>query len=72
MNVFDRKMKRKQREYGCSLSNFSEYNYIKKEIGFRISDRLFDIKKKFPIVVELSSGTGFIASHLTQVLSNLF
>jgi len=69
MNIFDRKMKLRQREYGCKLDNFLEFNYLKQEVGFRMADRLFDIKKEFPISVELCSGTGFIASHLTQVFT---
>lgn len=51
-----------------TLCIFSEsvdlYDYIKDEVGFRLSDRIFDIKKKFDVAVDLGCGRGYISKHI--------
>lgn len=48
------------------------YDYVKEEIGFRLSDRLFDIKKEFENAVDLGGGRGFLSRHiLAETVKNL-
>ncbi|RUS88160.1 hypothetical protein EGW08_004057 [Elysia chlorotica] len=61
MNVFDRKAKRMQKEraaLGHGGEDPSVYDYIKDEFGYRLSDRICDIKRKFKLVVDLGCGRG--------------
>lgn len=45
---------------------------MKEEIGFRLSDRLFDIKKEFEHGVDLGGGRGFLTRHiLAETVKNL-
>lgn len=67
--VFDRRMKRQQREQTAKLEDFDTYQYVKEEIGFRMAEKVWDIKRVFHTGVELSSGTGFIAQHIDSVSS---
>lgn len=40
------------------------FDYIKEEVGFRLSDRIFDIKKEFNTAVDLGGGRGFLSRHV--------
>lgn len=67
MNVFDRQAKRLQKEraaLGYGGEDVSVYDYIKDEFGFRLSDRIFDIKRKFKTAVDLGCGRGHVTKHL--------
>lgn len=45
---------------------------MKEEIGFRLADRLFDIKKEFENGVDLGGGRGFLTRHiLAETVKNL-
>lgn len=88
--VFDRQAKRRQREWSITRPDSHVFDYLKDEFGYRLADKLFDIKRwpiiqqihlllltqfkltdsncrTFDVAVELSSGKGFIAQHLTKV-----
>lgn len=53
-------------------SDAETFDYIKEEIGFRLSDRLFDIKKEFDNAVDLGGGRGFLSRHiLAETVKNL-
>ena len=67
-NVFDRSAKRFQRKSAALSKDFAVYQYVKEEFGYRMSDRVWDIKRKFTNAVELSSGGGFVSQHLTKVI----
>lgn len=48
------------------------YDYIKEEVGFRLSDRLFDIKKELQLGVDLGGGRGYCSKHiLAETLQEL-
>ncbi|RWS07012.1 NADH dehydrogenase [ubiquinone] 1 alpha subcomplex assembly factor 5-like protein [Dinothrombium tinctorium] len=64
MKIFDRRMKTKQKDYFAQLDDAHNYEYLKEEFGFRLADKLFDIKRKFQVVVELGCGRGYISHHL--------
>ena len=44
MNVFDRKTKGLQRERAANLENNLDFDYLKEEFGYRLADRVLDIK----------------------------
>lgn len=46
-NIFDRRVKRLQKERSAQRADVALFDYIKDEVGFRLSDRIFDIKREF-------------------------
>lgn len=64
MNVFDRKAKLKQKERAETLPNIDVYDYLKEEIGYRLSDRVFDVKRTFKCALDLGCNRGFISRHI--------
>jgi hypothetical protein len=68
MNVFDRSTKLKQRNRTCFDSNYRDYEYVKAEIGYRVADRIFDIKRSFNSILDLGCQRGYVSKHLTKVL----
>ncbi|XP_025106111.1 arginine-hydroxylase NDUFAF5, mitochondrial-like [Pomacea canaliculata] len=64
MNVFDRKAKRIQRDRAAVAENHQVFDYIKDEFGYRLADRICDIKRKFDVAVELGCGKGFASKHV--------
>lgn len=40
------------------------YDYVKEEIGFRLADRLFDIKRTFETGADLGGGRGYVSRHI--------
>lgn len=64
MYVFDRKAKFLQRERASQASDVDNYDYIKNEIGNRLSDRIFDVKKKFQTILDLGCGRGHVSKNI--------
>ncbi|KAK7103785.1 arginine-hydroxylase NDUFAF5, mitochondrial-like [Littorina saxatilis] len=64
MNVFDRRAKRMQRDRAAVAEDHEVYDYLKDEFGYRLSDRLCDIKRKFSVAVELGCGKGFVSRNV--------
>jgi len=65
MTVFDRKAKVIQKQRAAIAEDNSVYDYIKDEVGYRLSDRLFDIKRQFNLVVDLGCGYGHVSKHIS-------
>ncbi|VDP10159.1 unnamed protein product [Soboliphyme baturini] len=63
-NVFDRLTKRRQRNWAASQSDHSVYDYLKEEVAYRVSDRIYDVKKFMNVGVDLGCGFGYIAPHI--------
>lgn len=53
LNVFDRKSKSLQRQRAAIAEDVNLYDYLKDEIGFRLADRVFDIKRKFKVAADI-------------------
>ncbi|XP_075452174.1 arginine-hydroxylase NDUFAF5, mitochondrial isoform X1 [Ascaphus truei] len=66
LNVFDRHMKRKQKNWAASLPHSQKYDYLREEIGGRIADRVFDVTRSFPLALDIGCGRGYISQHLTK------
>lgn len=64
MNVFDRNAKLLQRERAAKDANVQLYDYIKDEVGDRLSDRIFDIKRKFGRALDLGCGRGHVSKQI--------
>lgn len=65
LNIFDRKAKRLQRERAAISPQVEVYDYLKGEVGFRLADRVRDIKRKFKRVADLGCGRGYVCKHIT-------
>lgn len=66
VQVFDRKMKRRQRNWAVNSPNFDHAKALREECGYRIADRVFDLTKFNEVCVDLGSGVGYIAPHLIK------
>ncbi|XP_070494117.1 arginine-hydroxylase NDUFAF5, mitochondrial [Chironomus tepperi] len=73
VNIFDLfNTKRLQKERAAKRDDVEIYDYIKEEIGFRLSDRLFDIKKELKNGVDFGGGRGYLSKNiLAETLQNL-
>lgn len=66
MNVFNREAKRLQKNRAALRANSGEYDYLKDEVARRIVDRLSDVSRHFPLVLDLGCGKGHIARALSK------
>lgn len=64
LNIFDRKSKLLQRERAALSKNVEIYDYVKEEIGYRLADRIFDIKRQFNRVIDLGCSRGYVSRHI--------
>ena len=67
INVFDRNTKRIQRDRSCMMPNYQDCEYVKSEIGYRVADRVFDVKRSFDAILDLGCQRGYVSKHLTKV-----
>lgn len=73
LNVFDRQMKRRQRDWAASLRDAPQFEYVREEVGSRVADRVYDVARTFPLALDLGCGRSFIAEHLTtDVVERLY
>ncbi|NWZ15143.1 NDUF5 hydroxylase, partial [Agelaius phoeniceus] len=66
LNPFDRRLKRKQKNWAALQAEPAKCDYLREEVGGRIADRVFDITRTFPLALDVGSGRGYIAQHLTK------
>ncbi|NXQ29474.1 NDUF5 hydroxylase, partial [Alaudala cheleensis] len=66
LNPFDRRLKRKQKNWAALQAEPAKCDYLREEVGGRIADRVFDIPRTFPLALDVGSGRGYIAQHLTK------
>lgn len=64
MNIFDRNTKLLQRERAAQIADVKLYDYIKNEVGYRLADRIFDIKRNFKKALDLGCGRGHVSKHI--------
>ncbi|XP_044258018.1 arginine-hydroxylase NDUFAF5, mitochondrial [Tribolium madens] len=65
MHVFDRNTKSLQRERAASAQDANLYDYLKDEIGYRLADRVFDIKRKFKLAADIGCSRGYFSKHIS-------
>ncbi|KAF7388103.1 NADH dehydrogenase ubiquinone 1 alpha subcomplex assembly factor 5 [Vespula maculifrons] len=66
MNIFDRQAKLLQRERAVNASDVKLYDYIKDEVGYRLSDRIFDIKRTFKKALDFGCGRGHVSKNILK------
>ncbi|CAL8334151.1 unnamed protein product [Lota lota] len=66
VNVFDREMKRRQRQWAASLQESQHFDYLRDEVGSRVADRVYDIARTFPLALDVGCGKSHIAQHLSK------
>lgn len=66
VNIFDRDLKRKQKNWAARQPEPRKFDYLKEEVGSRIADRVYDIARDFPLALDLGCGRGYIAQHLNK------
>ncbi|XP_071542081.1 LOW QUALITY PROTEIN: arginine-hydroxylase NDUFAF5, mitochondrial-like [Panulirus ornatus] len=64
-NVFDRHSKLLQRERAARNPDVAVYDYLKDEVGYRLSDRILDIKRDLKTGLDLGCGRGYVAKNIT-------
>ncbi|XP_011149252.1 arginine-hydroxylase NDUFAF5, mitochondrial isoform X2 [Harpegnathos saltator] len=64
MNVFDRNAKLLHRERAARDADIKLYDYIKDEVGDRLADRIFDIKRRFKRALDLGCGRGHVSKRI--------
>lgn len=64
MNVFDRNAKLLQRERAARDADVQLYDFLKDEVGDRLADRIFDIKRKFNRALDLGCGRGHVSKWI--------
>ncbi|XP_018540373.1 arginine-hydroxylase NDUFAF5, mitochondrial [Lates calcarifer] len=73
MNVFNREMKKRQKNWAASLQDGHQYDYLRDEVGGRVADRVYDIARTFPLALDIGGGKSHIAEHLSKdVVERLF
>uniref|UniRef100_A0A8C4K9W7 Arginine-hydroxylase NDUFAF5, mitochondrial n=1 Tax=Dromaius novaehollandiae TaxID=8790 RepID=A0A8C4K9W7_DRONO len=66
LSPFDRQLKRKQKNWAALQPEPAKCDYLREEVGGRVADRVFDITRAFPLALDVGSGRGYIAQHLTK------
>ncbi|NXD23663.1 NDUF5 hydroxylase, partial [Spelaeornis formosus] len=66
LNPFDRRLKRKQKNWAALQAEPAKCDYLREEVGGSIAERVFDIPRTFPLALDVGSGRGYIAQHLTK------
>ncbi|CAD5209682.1 unnamed protein product [Bursaphelenchus okinawaensis] len=66
VKVFDREVKRRQRNWAAKSKDFEAAQYLRRECGERIADRVFDLTKFNEVCIDLGCGAGYIAPHLIK------
>ena len=69
--VFDRKLKRNQREWSLKVNDSEYYDYLRSEASYQLVSRLEDISRKFPKALDIGCHRGHILksfiTHSTEV-----
>ncbi|HYG89790.1 MAG TPA: methyltransferase domain-containing protein [Azospirillum sp.] len=63
MTVFDRALVRRHRDRAAS-AGFAERNFLFEEIAERLADRLLDVRRDFPLALDLGSHDGAVRRAL--------
>lgn len=73
MNVFNREMKKRQKNWAASRKDGHQYDYLRDEVGSRVADRVYDIARTFPLALDIGGAKSHIAEHLNkEVVERLF
>lgn len=62
--IFDRRLLRQRRER--AVATLDRHDFLLKESGERLLDRLSDVTRKFPLAMDLGCRAGLLARHLDK------
>jgi len=65
-SVFDRQTKLLQCERAAANPNVDNFDFMKEEIGYRVSDRMLDVSRKMEVAVDIGSGRGWVTRHMVE------
>ncbi|XP_076826100.1 arginine-hydroxylase NDUFAF5, mitochondrial-like [Clavelina lepadiformis] len=65
-NIFDRKVKQIQKQRAVLSPDGHIFEYLKEEVACSVVDRIADVKRSFPLALDLGCGKGFLAKSLAQ------
>ncbi|KAJ1928142.1 hypothetical protein IWQ60_002309 [Tieghemiomyces parasiticus] len=69
--IFDRQAKRLQKDRAAADPVASrEVDYLRDETARQLVDRLLDIKRRFPTIVELGANSGYLRRYLSRELTD--
>lgn len=63
--VFDYASKIRQRNHAAQQKNLDDFDYIREEVAYRLSDRVCDISRKFDVALDIGCGRGYLSQFLT-------
>ncbi|ESO11927.1 hypothetical protein HELRODRAFT_96859 [Helobdella robusta] len=66
MNVFDRKAKTVQKQRSMLNADHTVFDYLKEEVGWRVADRIYDIKRNFTAALDLGCGKGYVGRNVVR------
>ena len=66
MVVFDRDLKRTQRDRAAAFGEASSFEYLHTEVATRVIDRLDDISRTFEGALDLGCGSGHMLAALAD------
>ncbi|XP_042231358.1 arginine-hydroxylase NDUFAF5, mitochondrial-like isoform X3 [Homarus americanus] len=55
------------RERAARNPDVAVFDYLKEEVGYRLSDRILDIKRELKVGLDLGCGRGYVAKNITDV-----
>lgn len=55
-----------QRERAARNPDAAVFDYLKEEIGYRLADRILDIKRELKTGLDLGTGRGYVAKNITH------
>jgi len=69
LSTFNSKLKTLQRSRAARLPDHEQYDYVRNDIAEYLTDRISDIKRDFPKVVELGCGKSHVYQHLNPYIT---
>lgn len=66
VNVFDRNLKRRQRDWSIQIEESEYYDYLRQESAARLVDRVEDINRSFPYALELGCHRGHVFDLINE------
>lgn len=67
LDVFDRKAKKLHRDRTARQPDVDVYQYVHEEMAYRLADRVYDIRRYFPLAVDVGCGLGHMSPHIFKV-----
>eukprot|EP00051_Salpingoeca_urceolata_P009476 m.114999 g.114999 ORF g.114999 m.114999 type:complete len:247 (+) comp16322_c0_seq3:121-861(+) len=66
--VFDRDVKRRQRDWAARSPNVHQFEILRDEIAWQVADRVADVAREFEHGLDLGCGRGHVGKHLDMDL----